>query len=35
VPGETDPALWLLGGVILMGLVLIVAGIAAAARRAT
>ncbi len=34
VPVPPDPTLWLLGGVIAVGLGLVVAGIAAAARRA-
>ncbi|WP_022884527.1 hypothetical protein [Glaciibacter superstes] len=34
VPATLDPSLWLLGGVIAVGLVLVVAGIAAASRRA-
>lgn len=33
-PGSPDPTLWLLGGVIVVGLLLVVAGIAAASRRA-
>lgn len=32
VPGSMDPSLWLLGGVIATGLVLVVAGVAAAMR---
>ncbi|WP_104192456.1 hypothetical protein [Cryobacterium sp. Y82] len=34
LPAPPDPTLWLLGGVIAVGLGLVVAGIAAAARRA-
>ncbi|MDJ0350903.1 hypothetical protein [Cryobacterium sp. PH29-G1] len=34
LPVPPDPTLWLLGGVIVVGLGLVVAGIAAAARRA-
>jgi len=34
IPTPLDPTLWLLGGVIAIGLGLIVAGVAAAARRA-
>jgi hypothetical protein len=34
LPVGPDPTLWLLGSVILIGLLLIVAGIAAASRRA-
>jgi peptidoglycan/LPS O-acetylase OafA/YrhL len=34
VPEMPDPTLWLLGGVIAVGLLLVVAGIAAASRRA-
>jgi hypothetical protein len=34
VPTPPDPTLWLLGGIIAIGLTLVVAGIAAAARRA-
>ena len=34
LPATPDPTLWLLGGVIAIGLALVVAGIAAASRRA-
>jgi hypothetical protein len=34
LPVPPDPTFWLLGGVILVGLLLVVAGIAAASRRA-
>jgi hypothetical protein len=34
LPATPDPTLWLLGGVIAIGLVLVAAGIAAASRRA-
>ena len=34
LPVGPDPTLWLLGSVILIGLLLVVAGIAAASRRA-
>ncbi|KFF58913.1 hypothetical protein JF66_15115 [Cryobacterium sp. MLB-32] len=33
-PGALDPALWLLGAVLALGVILVVAGIAAATRHA-
>jgi len=32
-PGSLDPLIWLLGGVVLLGIALVVGGIVAAARR--